>query len=155
MPEVAILIGLQAAGKTTFYRQLLAATHQHVSKDAFRHNRNRQRRQLQLITEALQGSRNVAVDNTNPSPQEWEPIISVAHAFDACVVGYWFPPDLATSLRRNATRNRPVRVPDVGVFATFKRLRAPRRDDGFDRLIEVRSDDRGGFAMTLLASWPC
>jgi predicted AAA+ superfamily ATPase len=36
MPEVAILVGLRAAGKTTFYRQTLAATHEHVSKDTFR-----------------------------------------------------------------------------------------------------------------------
>ena len=38
--ELAILIGLQASGKSTFYRRHLAATHALVSKDRFRNNRN-------------------------------------------------------------------------------------------------------------------
>jgi hypothetical protein len=33
--EVAILIGLQASGETTFCRQVLARDHVVVSKDAF------------------------------------------------------------------------------------------------------------------------
>jgi hypothetical protein len=58
MTAVAILIGLQAAGTTMFYRQRLAGTHRHVSKDLMPHNRNKQRRQLQLITEALDAADN-------------------------------------------------------------------------------------------------
>jgi predicted kinase len=71
--DVVILIGLQASGKTTFYRQRLAADHPHVSKDAFPNARNRQRRQMRLIHDALAAGRSVAVDNTNPSPEEWKP----------------------------------------------------------------------------------
>lgn len=151
MPEVAILVGLQAAGKTTFYRHRLAATHAHVSKDAFRHNRNRQRRQMQLIAEALESGRDVAVDNTNPSPQEWDPIIALARAHGAPVVGYWFVPDVAESLRRNAARSGFRRVPDVGVFATLKRMRAPRPSDGFARVYEVRPDGAGDFVVSELS----
>ncbi|MGE2716849.1 AAA family ATPase [Mycolicibacterium litorale] len=151
MPEVAVLIGLQAAGKTTFYRQRLAVTHVHVSKDAFRHNRNRQRRQMQLIAEALEQGRSVAVDNTNPSPAEWEPIIGIARAHTAGVVGYWFP-DVDGSLRRNAARTGRARVPDVGMFATLRRLRVPRLRDGFDQLWEVGFDGRGGFEVRPLVS---
>jgi predicted kinase len=33
-----ILIGLPAAGKTTFYREKFHATHDHVSKDLLRNN---------------------------------------------------------------------------------------------------------------------
>lgn len=146
--EVAILIGLQAAGKTTFYRHALAATHAHVSKDAFRHNRNRQRRQQQLIAEALVHGRDVAVDNTNPSPDERRPIIALAHAHGAAVIGYWFPPDLPESLRRNALRSGSARVPGVGIYAAFGRLRPPERDEGFDRRYEVTVDGRGRFAVT-------
>jgi hypothetical protein len=84
MTEVAILIGLQAAGKTMFYPQRLAGTHRHVSKELMPHNRNRQRRQLQLIAEALDaGGDNVAVDNTSPSPEDWRPIIDLARRHGA------------------------------------------------------------------------
>jgi predicted kinase len=143
--EVAILIGLQASGKTTFCRQVLAGDHVVVSKDAFPHARQRQRRQMRLITEALAAGRSVAVDNTNPSTQEWQPLIDAARAHGAVTIGYWFPPDLTAAQQRNSTREGRSRVPDVGMYATLKRLRTPRRSDGFDRLYRVVMDGMGGF----------
>jgi hypothetical protein len=85
------------------------------------------------------------VDNTNPSPQEWGPLVELAHALGATVTAYWFPPDVAGSLRRNAAREGRDRVPDVGVLATLKLLRRPSPSDGFDGVREVRFDGRGGF----------
>lgn len=38
-----------------------------------------------------------------------------------------------------------TRVPDVGLYATLKRLWRPRPADGFDELFTVRTDGRGGF----------
>jgi predicted kinase len=143
--EVAILIGLQASGKTTFCRQVLSADHLTVSKDAFPNARHRQRRQLRLISEALAEGRSVAVDNTNPSPQEWAPLIEAARAHGATPVGYWFPPDLTATQDRNAIREGRARVPDVGLHAALKRLRPPTRTDGFDRLYVVCFDGAGGF----------
>ena len=145
MFEVAVLVGLQASGKSTFYRQVLAATHVHVSKDDFPRARNRQRRQLRLVEEALLARRNVAVDNTNPSPEEWRPLVELARAHGARVVGYWFPPDVTGSLRRNAARSGRERVPEVGVYAVLGRLRRPHRADGFDELFSVHFDGYGGF----------
>ncbi len=145
--EVAVLIGLQASGKTTFYRQRLAATHAHVSKDNWPNARHRQRRQLRVIAETLEEGRNVAVDNTNPSPEEWGPLIVAAKEHGARVVAYWFPPDLTASLDRNARRPGRARVPEVGIHATVKRLRRPRPSDGFDAIRTVTFDDQGGFAV--------
>jgi predicted kinase len=145
--EVAILIGLQGSGKTTFYRQVLAATHVHVSKDNFPNARQRQGRQLRMVQEALGEGRDVAVDNTNPSAEEWRPLIDVAGANRARVVGYWFPPDLAGSLERNAVRAKKTRVPEVGIYATLKRLRRPQLADGFDEIFVVRFDGDGGFTI--------
>jgi predicted kinase len=147
VPEVAILIGLQASGKTTFYRQVLAATHEHVSKDAFPNARRPQQRQLRLVTEALTTGRDVAVDNTNPSVAEWAPLIAVAHAHNARAVGYWFPVDVELSRTRNAARDNETRVPDVGFYATLKRLRRPRLTDGFDALYEVTANTSGTFVV--------
>lgn len=140
-------MGFQAAGKSTFYRRRLAATHVHVSKDAFPNARHRGRRQLRLIAEALEQGRDVAVDNTNPSPEEWGPLVVLAKEHGARVVAYWFPPDLPGSLARNLPRLGRARVPEVGVRATFRRLRRPRRSDGFDAVRTVTFDGRGGFAV--------
>jgi predicted kinase len=142
---VVVLVGLQASGKTTFYRQRLAATHLHVSKDTFPNARRPQRRQLRMIEEALSAGRDVVVDNTNPSPAQWAPIILAARAHGARVVAYWFPPDLDASLSRNAARVGRTRVPDVGLYATIKILREPGPADGFDEVHTVGFDGNGGF----------
>ncbi|MET8771766.1 AAA family ATPase [Streptomyces sp. NPDC004658] len=69
--DVAVLVGLQASGKSTFYAQCLAGRYALVSKDLFpRGARNKQGRQMRLVAEHLAAGRPVAVDNTNPSPQE-------------------------------------------------------------------------------------
>lgn len=144
--QLAILIGLQASGKSTFYRRVLAADHVLVSKDQFSPSaRNKQRRQMRLIEEALTAGHDVAVDNTNPSPEEWRPLIEAARAHAATTVGYWFPPDVPGAVERNAGREGRARVPDAALFGTLKRLRRPRYADGFDRLYEVRFDGSGGF----------
>ncbi|MEU8034455.1 AAA family ATPase, partial [Streptomyces sp. NPDC049099] len=101
--DVAVLVGLQASGKSTFYAQCLSDRYALVSKDLFpRGARNKQQRQLRLLAEHLAAERAVAVDNTNPSPQEWAPLVEAAHTHGATVTAYWFPPDVAGSLRRNA-----------------------------------------------------
>ncbi|MEU8118477.1 ATP-binding protein [Spirillospora sp. NPDC049024] len=149
MPELVILVGLQASGKTTFYRQRLAATHVHVSKDLFpKSARRKQARQLRLIAEALESGRCVAVDNTNPSPEEWEPLVALGRRHGARVTAYWFPPDIAASRDRNAARPPVIQVPDVGIHATLKRLRRPRPSDGFDEVCSVGHDGAGGFVVT-------
>ncbi|MEV5883834.1 ATP-binding protein [Streptomyces sp. NPDC052020] len=144
--EVAVLVGLQASGKSTFCEQRLRERYALVSKDRFpRGARDKQARQMRLVEAALADGRSVAVDNTNPSPAEWGPLVAAGHTYGAAVVAYWFPPDLAGSLRRNAARTGRDRVPDVGVRATLKRLRRPTREDGFDAVLTVRFDGRGGF----------
>jgi len=145
-PELAVLVGLQASGKSTFRARCLATTHVVVSKDLFpRAARHKQRRQLRLVAEALERGRSVVVDNTNPSPPEWAPLIAAGRAHGARVVAYWFPPDVPNALARNAARRGGERVPEVGFFDTLRRLRRPRRSDGFDAVWEVRLDGRGGF----------
>lgn len=140
-----MLVGLQASGKTTFCRQVLGAAYAQVSKDHFPNARNRQRRQLRLLGEALAAGRDVAVDNTNPSPEQWQPLIEAARQAGARVVAYWFPPDFAASMRRNAARAARSRVPEVGIKATMARLRRPETANGFDEVLTVRLDGKGGF----------
>ncbi|MEU7059187.1 ATP-binding protein [Streptomyces sp. NPDC046197] len=143
---LAVLVGLQASGKSTFYRERLADRFEVVSKDLFpRGARGKQARQMRLVEEALTAGRSVAVDNTNPSPEEWRPLVDAGHAHGALVVAYWFPPDLAGALRRNAVRPGRARVPEVGVHATLRRLCRPAPGDGFDTVYDVRFDGRGGF----------
>jgi predicted kinase len=145
--ELAILSGLQASGKSTFYRRELADTHTHISKDNWPNARHREQRQRREIGEALAEGRDVAVDNTNPSPDERRPLIELAHQAGAKAVGYWFPPNPSLSLERNAQREGRARVPNVGLFSTLKRLTRPSYAEGFDELYKVHADGQGGFTL--------
>lgn len=139
--ECVILIGVPASGKTTFYRDRLAGTHTLVSKDLLRNNRRPDRRQEQLITEALAAGRSVVVDNTNASIEARARVIALARAQGAAVAGYYFPTDTADALRRNRARHGRERVPDVAIFTIARRLQPPSRHEGFDELFTVRLDE--------------
>jgi predicted kinase len=136
--ECVILIGLPASGKSTFFRERFAGTHDHVSKDLLRHNRRPARRQEQLIAESLASGRSVVVDNTNPSVAVRAPLIAAARRHGAEVVGYFFVTEAGDALRRNRAREGRERVPDVAIFTVRKRLEPPTVDEGFDRLYVVR-----------------
>jgi predicted kinase len=151
--ECVILIGLPASGKSSFYRERFAATHDHVSKDVMRHNRRPQRRQEQLIAAALGEGRSVVVDNTNAAAAVRAPLIALAHATGAEVVGYFFKTEAADALRRNRAREGRQRVPDVAIFATRKKLQPPTFEEGFDRVFEVTLDEPNrGFDVRQLTS---
>ncbi len=79
--EVVIFVGLQAAGKTTFYLNHFAGTHSHVSKDLLWNSRTRQARQMALMEQELKMGKSVVVDNTNPRVEDRAPIITLGKAF--------------------------------------------------------------------------
>ncbi len=136
--ELIIFVGLQASGKSAFFHARFAATHTHVSKDLFRNNKNRNRRQAQLIEAALQEGKSVVVDNTNPTAEERSPLIELGRQYGAKIVGYYFESEVRRCLERNRQRTGKARVPDVAIYATAKKLVRPSYSEGFDELFYVR-----------------
>jgi len=143
--ELVIFVGLQAAGKTTFYRERFAATHDIVSKDLFPNNRHRERRQRQLIGEALEAGRSVVVDNTNATAEDRAPLINLGRELGARIVGYYFESGVPDSMARNRHCVGKAMVPNVAIAATAKKLRPPSLDEGFDQLFAVRIAEAGAF----------
>lgn len=139
MSDVAILIGLPASGKTSFFHARLAATHRHVSKDLMPNVRDRGGRQAQLIEQALAAGGSVAVDNVNASVAERAAVIAIARRFGARVIGYVFEATTREAVGRNRGRAQGVRVPDVAIFTAAKRYVPPARAEGFDELWRVRT----------------
>ena len=138
--EIIILVGLQASGKSTFYRTHFAATHEHVSKDLLLKSKNKNKNQMQVerIEKALQEQRPVVVDNTNVTVQDRLPLIDVGRRYDKTIIGYYFQPDVSSSRKRNMQRKGKAQVPEKAIFITAHKLMPPSYAEGFDTLYYVR-----------------
>jgi predicted kinase len=144
-PELVIFVGLQASGKSTFFREGFARTHDLISKDLIRHNKNRNRRQAQLIEAALRTGSSVVVDNTNPTVEVRRPLIELGRELGARIVGYYFETTVRQCIRRNRRRTGKDQVPNVAIFATAKKLVPPSYSEGFDELHRTRITDNSTF----------
>ena len=141
--QLVLFIGVQASGKSTFYRERFAETHLRLSLDMLR----TRHREAVLFAACLEAKQPVVIDNTNPSRAERERYVGPAKAARFEVVGYYFRSVFAEAAPRNATRPVERRVPDAGLLGTLGRLERPTYDEGFDRLHYVRADGAGEFAV--------
>jgi predicted kinase len=135
-PECVLLIGLPAAGKTTFFRRYFAATHRQLSKDLRRTGRGRELDE-RALEGALAAGVSVVVDNTNLSVAERTAILAVARRLGARTIGYFFDVTTRQAVARNAQRTGRERVPNVAIFTSAKRLERPALEEGFDQLFRV------------------
>lgn len=141
--EAVLFIGIQATGKSSFFRTRFFDTHVRINLDMLR---TRHRERL-LLAACIEGKQPFVVDGTNPSAAERARYIVPARAAGFRVVGYVFLSSLGAALERNAARVGAARIPDAGLRNAYARLELPTRAEGFDELHRVRLDDRGGFAV--------
>ena len=141
--ECVIFVGLPGAGKSTLFRERFAATHVHVSKDLWPNATKREARQQKLVEDSLAAGSSVVIDNTNPSVAERAPLMAIARAHGARVVGYFFDVTTRAAVARNANRTGKSKVPNVAIFTVAKSLERPTRAEGFDQLFRVEiNEDR-------------
>lgn len=138
MPEIVVLVGLQASGKSTFARDRFGATHVIVSKDTFPNAKNKARRQAREIDAALADGRSILVDNTNVRVADRAPIVAAARAWGARCLAFVFDDSFEECVRRNALRDGRSCVPEVAVRATAKVRVDPTAAEGFDEILWVR-----------------
>ncbi|MEN6451734.1 MAG: ATP-binding protein, partial [Thermoguttaceae bacterium] len=119
--EAVLLIGLQASGKSTFYKQRLFDTHVRINLDMLR-TRNRERLLMEVC---LQTQQPFVIDNTNPTPTDRQKYVEAAKAAGFRVVGYYFQSQVEECKRRNQQRADRQQVPLAGVLGTYSRLELP------------------------------
>lgn len=141
--EAVLFIGLQAAGKSSFYRERFFRTHMRINLDMLK-TRNREARMVSVCLETRQ---RFVVDNTNPAAADRVPYIAAAKNAGFRVVGYYFASKLAECQIRNEARPEAERVPLAGLLGAIGRLELPRRSEGFDELFYVRMNGTGGFVV--------
>lgn len=144
--EAVIFVGLQASGKSSFYRERFFRTHMRINLDMLK-TRHREKRFLEVCIET--GQRFV-IDNTNPTVAEREVYITAAKAAGFRVACYFFESKVEDCKRRNAERPNPEQIPVVGIMGTRSRLQLPTRAEGFDEMWFVRIAESGGFTV---AEW--
>jgi len=131
-PACILLIGIQAAGKSTFAARFFAETHVILNLDTLR----TRAREARLLQECLEQRRSFVVDNTNVSRAERARYLPLARAAGFRCEGYAFEAAIGPALTRNARRQRVV--PPYAVQATRSRLQWPALEEGFDALHFVR-----------------
>lgn len=144
--EAVILVGIQGAGKSTFFKENFFDSHVRINLDMLR-TRNRER----LLFEAcLEAKQKFVLDNTNLTREGREKYIARAKEFGFKITCYYFRANLKDAVERNNRREGKAKIPEKGLFAAFKRLQIPKPEEGFDELFYVWIDEADGF---IVESW--
>jgi predicted kinase len=141
--EAVVFVGIQASGKSSFYRARFFDTHLRVNLDMLK---TRHREQL-LLRSCIEVKQPFVVDNTNPSIEERARYIELARSGGFRVVGYYFRSQPTEALVRNNQRTGKARIPEKGILGTYKRLYVPTVEEGFDELYHVHIDEKGIFVV--------
>jgi predicted kinase len=131
--EAIIFTGLQASGKSSFYRERFFDTHVRINLDMLR-TRNRERLLLQACLAMKQP---LVVDNTNPTAADRARYVEPARHARFRIVAYYFQPDVQGSRARNELRSGKARVPVGAIYGTAGRLEPPAWEEGFDAIYDV------------------
>jgi predicted kinase len=138
--EAIIFIGIQGAGKSTFFRERFFDTHVRINLDMLR----TRRREEMLLAACLQSGQSFVIDNTNPLPADRLRYLQPARAAGFRTAAYFFKSTLRDALQRNNLRSGKQKVPAPAVAAAFKKLVPPSREEGFDEIYIVElTPDRG------------
>ncbi|WP_276495844.1 AAA family ATPase [Pontibacter litorisediminis] len=139
--QAIIFCGIQASGKSSFYRERFFNSHVRISLDLLR---TRHRERLFLET-CLKSQMRFVVDNTNPTREERSRYIRMAREAKYEVVGYFFEASSEEAVKRNSRRAGRFLIPVKGIYGTQKRLEVPTLGEGFDKLYQVRLMPWGAF----------
>ena len=142
--EAVIFIGIQGAGKSTFYKQFFVDTHIRINLDMLK---TRHREKL-LLEACLKAKQPFVVDKTNASIEERKRYILAAKACYFRVVGYYFRSNFEECLERNNLRRGKARVPEKGLRGFLSRFQMPSYVEGFDVLYHVRIGENREFIVT-------
>jgi len=132
--EAVIFIGIQATGKTTFYKKHFFDTHIRISLDQL-NTKNKQNRFLKTCFETQS---KFVIDNTNPEIKTRKEFIEKAKKNKYKVIGYYFSSEIGKSIERNNKRIGKKRIPEIGIKGTFNKLVLPKFEEGFDELLFVK-----------------
>lgn len=132
MPVIAIMIGLQASGKSRFAMTYLGS-YTRINLDTL-HTRNREKLALE---EAIKNRENIVIDNTNPTIKDRARYIDAVYGHGYKIEGYFMRSRLQDCIERNEHRVGKEKIPRHAIAATSNKLELPDHKEGFDDLYFV------------------
>lgn len=139
--EAVIFVGVQAAGKSTFYRERFFDTHVRINRDMLR----TRHREAVLLEACLRAKQPFVVDNTNVTAAERARYVAAARECGFRVVGYFFRATGREAIARNKLRTGKAVIPIPGILGTLKKLEEPAWSEGFDALHVVTITESGAY----------
>src|SRR3712207_653540 len=141
--EAIVFVGVQASGKSTFWRERLSDSHVRISRDLLR----TPHREAAFLETCLRTRARFVVDKTNATAAERRRYVEPALGHGYAVLAYWFDTPVAETLARNAQRSGSARIPVAGVLGTRKLLEPPRPEEGFASVWRVTGAAGGGWSI--------
>jgi predicted kinase len=139
MAEAVIFVGLQGSGKTTYFHEHFAVSHEHVSRDV----QGTPERESALMRECLRSGRSFVVDNTNATRAVRALYIRDAKAAGFKVICCYFDVPVRTAIGRNNHRKDKKAIPVPAILRTAKQLERPELDEGFDAIRVLEQSEAG------------
>jgi predicted kinase len=137
--EAVIFIGIQASGKTTFYKEYFFDSHIRVSLDLL----NTKNKQNQFLETCFRTQSKFVIDNTNPEKETRKEFIEKAKLNKYKVIGYYFSSEIDEAIKRNSKREGKKQIPEIGIKGTYKKLELPEFEEGFDELFYTKLNQNG------------
>ncbi|MCB8922224.1 MAG: kinase [Ardenticatenaceae bacterium] len=139
--EAVIFIGIQATGKSSFFKAKFFDTHIRINLDML----NTRHREKLLLQACLEMKQPFVVDNTNSTLEDRIRYISAAKEAGFRIIGYYFQSKLQDAVQRNSSRPPSNQIPHVGIRSTYSKLVLPSLAEGFDALYYVTLEPNQDF----------
>ena len=138
--EVVVFVGCPASGKSSFYRQHMAKSHNIVNRDQL----GTWQKCVDACGAVVKSGRSVVIDNTNPDVESRKRYLDIAKKLQIPARCFVFTTSHSHALHNNKFReltNRDPKykpVPDLA-FNTFKsRFIEPTLEEGFTEIVKVQ-----------------
>lgn len=141
--ELIIFIGLQGAGKSTFYKQHFIDSHIRLNGDILK----TRHREMTLFHACLNSKTPTVIDKTNPTQEIRANYIQLAKTHHFKVIAYYFDVPFEQALFYNNQRLGKAKIPEVGLKSVAKQLTRPSFEEGFDEIYIVKNNG-GQFDIT-------
>ena len=142
--EAIIFTGIQAVGKSTFYKERFFTSHIRINLDMLR----TRHREAVLLRACIEAKQPFVIDNTNVTAAGRAVYIEAARSAGFRVCGYYFQSNLKDALERNRQRHGSEAIPEKGILGTYSKLQIPMISEGFDQLFYVAIGEEDGFTVT-------